>query len=102
MAPVESFNTELPLMAQVLESFRFGAATAPAAAPARPSMQFVRWVDPYEQAFSFEVPSGWQMQGGLLRRVDGVRAAWQATSPDGASMLFGGDPQMPAYFVFPT
>lgn len=102
MAPTESFAAELPRMAQILESFRFAAATTPSARPARPSMQFVRWVDPYEQAFSFEVPAGWQMQGGLLRRVDGVRAAWQATSPDGASMLFGGDPQMPAYFVFPT
>lgn len=102
MAPVEEFAAELPKLAQILESFRFTAATAPVVPRSRPSMQFVRWTDPYEQAFSFEVPAGWRMEGGLLRRADGVRAAWQATAPDGAAVLFGGDASMPAYFVFPT
>lgn len=104
IAPTEEFAAELPALTQVLESFRFTPPeTANSGGNRRaPSMQFVQWVDPYEQAFSFDVPAGWQMQGGLLRRADGVRAAWQATAPDGATLLFGGDANMPAYFVFPT
>jgi hypothetical protein len=102
MASADSFNAELPRMAQILESFRFNAPATPTGREPQSTMRFVRWTEPNEQAFSFEVPAGWQMQGGLLRRVEGVRSAWQATSPDGAVMLFGGDAQMPAYFVFPT
>lgn len=107
MAPAESFAAELPRLIRILESFRFvppdsGPAGRSGRAPSAPAMQFVQWVDPNEQAFSFEVPAGWQPQGGLLRRADGVRVAWQITSPDGAAFLFGGDQKVPSYFVFPT
>ena len=104
IAPAESFAAELPRLTQILESFRFAPPdSGPAGRSQRaPAMQFVQWVDPNEQAFSFEVPAGWQPQGGLLRREDRVRVVWQITAPDGAAYLFGGDPNVPAYFVFPT
>jgi hypothetical protein len=103
MAPTAEFPTQLPSLIRILDSFRFtrNNAGSPGARP-RSRMQFVQWVEPYEQAFSMEIPAGWQPQGGLLRRVDGVRVVYQLTSPDGAAFIFGGDQAMPAYFVFPT
>lgn len=104
IAPAAEFAAELPTLSHILDSFRFAPTDAGAAGArsARPSMQFVQWVDPYEQAFSVKVPTGWQPQGGLLRRADGVRVAYQITAPDGAAFIFGGDQSIPSYFVFPT
>jgi hypothetical protein len=104
VAPMAEFPTQLPGLIHILDSFRFtrNDAGSPGVPSPRSSLQFVQWVEPYEQAFSMEVPAGWQTQGGLLRRADGVRVAYQLTAPDGAAFIFGGDQSMPAYFVFPT
>jgi hypothetical protein len=100
IAPADQFAATLPTLTQILDTFRFNTATNQTSAPTQ--MQFSTWVDPFESAWAMEVPTGWQSQGGLLRRADGVRAAWQLTAPGGAAAIYGGDVNVPRYFVFPT
>ena len=104
LAPAAEFSAALPGLIHILDSFRFGPGSSGAEErrDRPPSIRFVQWVEPFEQAFSMEVPAGWQPQGGLLRRADGVRVVYQIAAPDGASYVFAGDQAMPAYFVFPT
>ncbi|MEO8294388.1 MAG: hypothetical protein ABI613_02655 [Gemmatimonadota bacterium] len=103
-ARARDFNAQLPVLTQILESFRFVPPNSSRAATPRPAarLQFVRWIDPYEQAFSFEIPQDWQPQGGLMRTGSGAHAVWQINAPDGAAFIYGGDQNVPAYFVFPT
>jgi hypothetical protein len=60
--------------------------------------QFVEWQDPVENAFSAQVPAGWQVEGGLFRAaaVD-VRPWLQLTSPDGGIQVFTGDQRIPSF-----
>jgi hypothetical protein len=63
-----------------------------AAQGAAESSSFVPWREPNEGAYSLDVPRGWKVGGGILRRtpVD-VRSAVNAVSPDGAIRVFIGD-----------
>lgn len=99
-APEASYRKTEEVFAQILSSFRI-SAPAPAQKPA-PSLRYVRWHDPRENAFSLEVPDGWTMSGGLIRRASvQVQGAWEAVSPDGRIRISGGDPDLP-YFTEPT
>jgi hypothetical protein len=62
---------------------------------------WTRFNDPYEQAFGIDVPAGWKVQGGLVRRglVD-FSLFMRALSPDDSTMLILGDPA-PALFSTP-
>lgn len=61
---------------------------------------FVRMTDPKENAFSVLMPKGWQAQVSLERpEPDAVRPCGMATSPDGATRVFFGDPAMPIFFT---
>lgn len=76
------------------------AAPAVAQAPvvALPTGAWTKFIDPYEGAFSLDVPAGWRVSGGLARR--GALQVWQwitATSPDGSTMLLFGDPNLQIY-----
>ena len=99
VAPTAQFATELPTLTQILDSFRFAAPSQPGSTA---QIRYVPWVDPFEGTWSMEVPAGWQSTGGLLRRGDGVRAVWQLTAPGGAALIFGGDANVPSFFVFPN
>lgn len=57
--------------------------------------------DPNESAFTIDVPSGWKVEGGMVRRsaLD-VSAFLRALSPDGSAMILMGDPG-PAVFRLP-
>lgn len=61
----------------------------------------IRWVvfdDPNEHAFSVDVPKGWRVEGGLVRRnAEDVSDFLRALAPDGSMMLIAGDPG-PAIF----
>jgi hypothetical protein len=58
-------------------------------------VNWVRWQDPKENAFSIEVPAGWKVNGGLFRFAPlDTRPAWEAVSPDGQIRITGGDPQL--------
>jgi hypothetical protein len=72
-----------------------------AQAPKSDTPNWIRFDDPNEHAFSLDVPAGWKVQGGLVRRgpVD-LSMFLRALSPDDAIMLILGDPA-PAYFGTP-
>jgi hypothetical protein len=61
-------------------------------------VKWVRFEDPNEHAFSVDVPEGWKVEGGLIRRnFRDVSDFLRALSPDHSMMLMAGDPG-PAMF----
>ncbi|PWC43849.1 hypothetical protein [Azospirillum sp. TSO22-1] len=70
--------------------------TAPAVAEA----QFVTFQDPREGAFTVQVPAGWGVSGGTVRRsaVDVVMPV-AAVSPDNQIGLFLGDADVPVFSI---
>lgn len=97
-APPAQFPARRAELVRVLASFKY-TQPAPAANPARgPQLDYVRWHDPKENAFSIEVPRGWTVTGGLFRfaPVD-TRAAVSLVSPDGRIHIDSGDAEIPTY-----
>ncbi len=67
---------------------------------ATPSVSWARFTDPAESAFSMDVPAGWRVIGGTVRKsAIEIPMGVQATSPDGAITIFYGDPNIPIYSV---
>jgi hypothetical protein len=99
-APAASYRASQESFARILQAFQ--VTGAPSSQPAGSSFQWVRWQDPREGAFSFEIPAEWRIQGGMMRfaSVD-TRAAWELLSPDGQIRLTGGDAALPPH-VEPT
>jgi len=108
-APAAQYDQQRTRLVAILRSFSFtGAGPAehtqgaarPAAAP--PSLSFTRFQDPNEQSFTVDVPAGWNVRGGTVRKstVD-VRSYLRLTSPDGAIVIASGDPELGG-FVVPT
>ena len=62
---------------------------------------WTKFTDPNENAFTIDVPSGWKVEGGMVRRsaLD-VSAFLRALAPDGSAMILMGDPG-PAVFRLP-
>jgi hypothetical protein len=88
--------------AAILASVRFTGAQNAGGGPAVPRVAFVRFQEPNESAFSLEVPQGWRVNGGLVRKapVD-IRSQVVASSPDNQVHLRLGDADLPA-FTLPT
>lgn len=101
-APVDALAQQLPVLARVLDSLRFESAGPAGPSSGAPPLTYARWVDPREGAFAVELPAGWSTQGGLQRTTWNRRVAYQSVSPDGAAMLFAGDPTLPRMFVMPN
>lgn len=102
-APQAAYRQSEDTFGRILRSFSLtGAAPGTAAAPGVPALQWTRWNEPRENAWSFEAPAGWNISGGLFRvaSVD-IRSAWQVLSPDGGVRITGGDPELPP-FTEPT
>lgn len=99
-AQADGFEKTRPLLQAMLQSFRFGVPET--GAPVQPKLAYVPWSDPIEQAFSLDVPQGWQVQGGTYRRasVDLVHVL-QAVSPDQNIRIQYNDANIPA-FVLPN
>src|SRR5579863_6969441 len=74
---------------------------AQAQVPKDDAASWTRFDDPNEHAFAIDVPAGWKVEGGLVRRgpVD-LSMFLRALSPDGSILLILGDPA-PAYFGTP-
>ena len=92
-APAELYASSLPAFAEVLKSFRIvnTPPTTGGTAPKRRtlgSLQYVRWADPLEKAFTISVPQGWKVLGGMYRfgALDS-RAAVTLLSPDGGILV---------------
>lgn len=65
-------------------------------------LKYKTWWDPKEHAFSVDIPSGWEVNGGLFRfaSVD-IRPSVIVFSPDKEIFISGGDSGIPP-FVIPS
>lgn len=97
-APRAEYPTARPHLIRLLSSFRYGA-DAPAgsgrgAAPTQ-NISFVRWSDPQEAAFSVQIPSGWQAEGGTHRYTNlEIGIGLRVLSPDRGTLLLFNDPRL--------
>lgn len=67
------------------------------------SVSYITWNDPNENAFSLEVPQGWNIEGGFYRNdAFDERPYVRATSPDGKITINSFDPRIARNFVVPT
>jgi len=102
--PRSAFPNQSGPMVRMLASFSFngekaagsegrpGAQPGADAAPAAPSVQYTKFADRNEGAFTLDVPAGWKVEGGLKRHSTlDVRPAVYATSPDGGTVIRLGD-----------
>lgn len=112
-APASAFPARRATLLHVVKSLRF---SVPKAASSKgdqvsaaqikavtKSLNFVKWTDPKEHAFTMEVPKGWQVDGGTFR--DGptnVRQAYQVTSPDHNVSIIVGNPNLPPSIMTPN
>jgi hypothetical protein len=61
-------------------------------------VSWIQYTDPFEQAFSLQVPRGWTAQGGLFRMgYSDARAMVNLKSPDGQIEIRFGDVSVPSY-----
>jgi hypothetical protein len=103
IAPAELRRQSETTFSAILSSVRLTGRREPSAgrgAPARPSVTFVPFQDPNEGAYSLDVPQGWRVSGGLVRKapVD-VRSQVLAASPDNQIQLRIGDADLPPFTV---
>ncbi len=101
--PPEVFNKHEDTYARIVQSFRVNAnkgGRRASGSRSAPRFQFVRWYEPNENSGSFEIPRGWGIRGGLVRR-SAIDITFAATlrSPDGQIEVFIGDPQIPQFVV---
>ena len=101
------FESLAPTFARILASFRVthvpeGAQQGRDSDPLA-GLQFERWVDPNEAAYSCEVPAGWHVAGGV-RRVGMFKKISEtvAQSPDGQVFVRSGDVSIPHEFMEPN
>jgi hypothetical protein len=65
-----------------------------------PSFDWVKFQDPFEHAFTVDVPKGWTAKGGLFRLgYSDARPMIDLASPDGQINVRLGDVAIPFYFV---
>jgi hypothetical protein len=100
---IGAYPVPLWLTAATLLLFCGAAAQSARPVAAIPIVRhWIRFVDPQEQAFAAEVPQGWRVLGGTVRRNALQFRSWvNATSPDGATILAINDPNEWSY-VIPT
>jgi hypothetical protein len=71
-----------------------------AAPPPTADIIWVKFEDPFEQAFTVEVPQGWTVRGGLFRLgYSDYRPMIDLVSPDGSINIRSGDVAVPTYFL---
>jgi hypothetical protein len=99
-APADRYRRELPLLSEILYSFRIEGGKESARPKAGPSMPFVSWRDPQEGAFTVEVPKGWNIEGGVFRPdLFGTRSGVTMTAPQNRQVVWLHDPNLPRIFV---
>jgi hypothetical protein len=101
-APKEQFEEMKESLVSMLKTFSFTEPSEPVpGVGATPNIEYVKWQDPKENAFSLEVPRGWEVSGGMFRfaSVD-TRTAVEVLSPDGQIRITAGDAEIPT-FVLP-
>jgi len=95
-APEARYRSVEDTFAGILGSFRITGT--PAQQAQGPTLSYVRWQDPRENAFSLDVPSQWRVNGGMFRfaSVD-TRSAVEAVAPDGQVRIVLGDAEVPPF-----
>jgi hypothetical protein len=95
-APSAGFEQSRDLFAAVMESYV--PLPGNAGGPGGEALATQRWSDPIERAFSLDVPRGWKVQGGTVRKaaVD-VRQVVQAVNPDQSILIQAGDAEIPPF-----
>jgi uncharacterized protein YbdZ (MbtH family) len=91
-----------PVFVRVLQSFRVTPPGLPSAAQAPDAVagvQFEKWTEPAEGAFSCEVPTGWKVTGGLQRKPITAEFELVLISPDEQVMVRIGDLRMFTKYV---
>lgn len=115
-APPARFQNMEHTFARILGSFRItqsnmsggnnrsgGGGGRTSASDPLAGLQFQRWIDPTENAYSAEVPAGWRVSGGIKRiGTTGRVSETVAQSPDGQTTLRSGDVSVPHQFVEPN
>lgn len=101
-APAGSYRPTVGTFAGILKSFRIEPPPAKQEAVAQGSppgpVQYVRWTDPREGAFTASVPQGWKVIGGLYRLSPlDVRPAVTLLAPGGGMRIKVGDSDLGAF-----
>jgi hypothetical protein len=67
-------------------------------APANPGTNWTQYQDPFERAFTLDVPRGWTVKGGMFRLgYSDARPMVDMRSPDGKIAIRLGDLSVPVY-----
>jgi hypothetical protein len=76
---------------------------AAAAAPIQPDqISWAAFTEPSENAFTAQAPQGWRVNAGVVRESPSDATPWlTAASPDQTTLLYIGDPDIPALFITP-
>jgi hypothetical protein len=103
-APPARFQSLQTDFARILSSFRVTGGGGQPAGNADPlaGIQFQRWTDPMENAFSLEVPAGWQVTGGVFRPSFTALSEIVLRSPDGQVVARSGDVNFPSKYITPN
>src|SRR5689334_10106918 len=74
------------------------AATTAASAHGLTDVSWTTFTDPYEAAFTIEVPRGWKVAGGVVRKIPLVpNLVLRVLSPDRRTLIALGDPDSAPY-----
>jgi hypothetical protein len=88
--------------ARILESFRIIGAATQAETTTAGGVQYVKYTDPREGAFTMDAPAGWKTEGGLFRfHALDIRPVVESTSPDGQMGIAVGDLDYLSLFIEP-
>ncbi len=97
-APAAQYEQQKAGLVRTVKSLHFGSPTGQSDGPrqqVRRPLQYSRWTDPSEGAFFLDVPTGWRVAGGLVRRSNiDLTGSVKMSSPDGASAIFLGDERL--------
>jgi len=100
-APADVYRSSADTFAKILKSFHAGpdaAAKQPVEHGGSGPLEYIKWKDPQESAFTLQVPNGWQVRGGAYRlSATDIRQSVTMISPDAQIRAFIGDTNLGAF-----
>ncbi|MGH6770129.1 MAG: hypothetical protein ACRECO_14025 [Xanthobacteraceae bacterium] len=98
-APSKIFDRSRDVFAAILESY-VPLPGYVGGAPGLERIVFDRWTDPLERAFSLDVPKGWKVQGGTVRKAaNDVRQVVRLIDPEQSALIQLGDAEIPPFIA---
>ncbi len=100
-APTDYFKKDENNIVGILSSFHPVISKDNKSSQQKPKpIQFVKWRDPNEHAFTVQVPENWKVQGGLTRyTATDYRRGVNLISPDNEINVFFMDPSIPFFSI---